>query len=86
VRTSLGAMALTAYMVLTLSGVNDTIAATFDVSLNATVWAGRIGLHVLPLIVCAIAHRTCLGLQRSDREVLEHGVETGIIRREPIGG
>jgi ubiquinol-cytochrome c reductase cytochrome b subunit len=86
VRTSLGVMALTAHMVLTLSSVNDTIAATFDVSLNATAWAGRIGLHVLPLIVYAIGYRTCLGSQRSDREVLEHGVETGIIRREPIGG
>jgi ubiquinol-cytochrome c reductase cytochrome b subunit len=32
-----------------------------------------------------IAYRWCIGLQRSDRAVLEHGVETGIIKRLPHG-
>ncbi|GGS55119.1 cytochrome bc1 complex cytochrome b subunit [Actinokineospora fastidiosa] len=86
VRTGLGAMALSAYLIMTLSSVNDTIALTFDVSLNATIWAGRIGLLVVPPIAYYVAYRVCLGLQRSDREVLEHGVETGIIRRLPEGG
>ena len=35
VRTSLGVMALTFYMVLFLSGGNDIIAKAFDISLNA---------------------------------------------------
>jgi ubiquinol-cytochrome c reductase cytochrome b subunit len=86
VRTSLGAMALSAYVIMTLSSVNDTIALTFDVSLNATIWAGRIGLLTVPPLAYFITYRICLGLQRSDREVLEHGVETGIIRREIAGG
>ena len=30
-------------------------------------------------------YRICLGLQRHDREVLEHGVETGIIQVMPTG-
>ncbi|MGX7825842.1 cytochrome bc1 complex cytochrome b subunit [Actinokineospora sp. 24-640] len=85
VRTALGAMALSTYMILTLSSVNDVIALFFNVSLNATVWAGRIGLLVVPPLAYYIAYRVCLGLQRSDREVLEHGVETGIIRRLPSG-
>ena len=86
VRTSIGAMGITTYLVLTLSSVNDTIAMAFDVSLNATIWAGRIGLLVLPPIAYYLTYRICLGLQRSDREVLAHGVETGIIRRLPAGG
>jgi ubiquinol-cytochrome c reductase cytochrome b subunit len=32
-----------------------------------------------------VAVRVCLGLQQHDREVLAHGVETGIIRRAPDG-
>ena len=44
VRTALGAMAVSFYAVLALSGSNDQIAFFFNVSLNATIWAGRIGL------------------------------------------
>jgi ubiquinol-cytochrome c reductase cytochrome b subunit len=32
-----------------------------------------------------ITYRICLGLQMHDREVLEHGIETGVIRRLPHG-
>jgi len=45
-RTGLGAMAVTFYLVLTLSGANDVIADKFHISLNATTWAGRIGLFL----------------------------------------
>ncbi|MEB3368416.1 cytochrome bc1 complex cytochrome b subunit [Saccharopolyspora mangrovi] len=85
VRTSLGAMALTFFMVLMISGTNDIIAFEFNISLNAMTWAGRIGLLVAPPIAYWITYRMCLGLQHSDREVLEHGVETGIIKRLPHG-
>ena len=46
-------------------------------------WMGRIGMVVLPPIIYFITYRWCVGLQRSDRAVLEHGVETGIIKRLP---
>jgi ubiquinol-cytochrome c reductase cytochrome b subunit len=85
VRTSLGAMAITYFMVALLSAANDVLAEKFDISLNATTWMGRIGLLILPPIAYAITYRLCLGLQRADREVLEHGVETGIIKRLPHG-
>ena len=85
VRTSLGAMAIAFYMVLVLSGTNDWIAYYFDISLNATTWAGRIGVLLVPPIVYWATYRLCIGLQRSDRAVLEHGVETGIIKRLPHG-
>jgi ubiquinol-cytochrome c reductase cytochrome b subunit len=85
VRTSLGVMSLTFYMVLFLSGGNDIIAKAFDISLNAMTIGGRIALLILPPIGYAFAYRICLGLQRHDREVLEHGVETGIIQVMPTG-
>jgi ubiquinol-cytochrome c reductase cytochrome b subunit len=85
VRTAIGAMAIAFYMVLTLAAMNDVIAFKFHISLNATTWIGRIGMVVLPAIVYYMTYRWCVGLQRSDRAVLEHGIETGIIKRLPHG-
>jgi ubiquinol-cytochrome c reductase cytochrome b subunit len=85
VRTAIGAMAIAFYMVLTLAAMNDIIAWKFHISLNATTWIARIGMVVLPAIVYYITYRWCVGLQRSDRAVLEHGIETGIIKRLPHG-
>ncbi|MBG9370494.1 cytochrome b [Corynebacterium diphtheriae] len=85
VRTSLGVMAIVFYFLLTLSGGNDLFAYHFEVSLNAMTWVGRIGLIVLPPLAYFITYRICLGLQRSDREVLEHGIETGVIKIMPNG-
>jgi ubiquinol-cytochrome c reductase cytochrome b subunit len=85
VRTALGAMACTFCGVLFISGGNDLIAKAFDISLNAMTWGGRIATLVLPPLAYVIVYRLCLGLQRHDREVLEHGVETGIIQRLPTG-
>jgi ubiquinol-cytochrome c reductase cytochrome b subunit len=85
VRTALGAMALTFYLMLMISGGNDVIAAKFDISLNAMTWIGRIGVIILPPIAYVLTYRICLGLQMHDREVLEHGIETGVIRRLPNG-
>ncbi|GAA2517779.1 ubiquinol-cytochrome c reductase cytochrome b subunit [Pilimelia columellifera] len=84
-RTALGAMAITFYMVLAISGGNDVVAETFEISLNAMTWAGRILLLLLPPLAYWAARRVCLGLQQHDREVLAHGVETGIIKRMPDG-
>ena len=85
VRMALGAMALTFYTVLLISGGNDIIANKFDISLNAMIWWGRISLILLPPVAYVATYLLCLGLQRHDREVLEHGVETGIIKRLPSG-
>src|SRR3954468_4071669 len=85
VRTSIGAMGLAFYLWLMLAGGNDVIADKFDISLNAMTWIGRIGVVVLPPLAYVITYRICLGLQMHDREVLEHGIETGVIRRLPSG-
>ena len=74
-----------------LPGADASPAATTssptssDISLNAMTWAGRIGLILLPPLAYYVTYRICLGLQQHDREVLAHGVETGIIRRLPDG-
>ena len=85
VRTSLGAMGLTFDVWLMVAGGNDVIADKFDISLNAMTWVGRIGVVILPPLVYVATYRICLGLQMHDREVLEHGIETGVIRRLPHG-
>lgn len=84
-RTAVGSAAIAFYIVLTFACMNDIIALKFHISLNATTWIGRIGMVVLPAIVYFVAYRWAVGLQRSDREVLEHGIETGIIKRLPHG-
>jgi ubiquinol-cytochrome c reductase cytochrome b subunit len=85
VRTAVGAMAISFYILLTFACMNDIIALKFHISLNATTWIGRIGMVVLPAIVYYITYRWAVGLQRSDRAVLEHGIETGILKRLPHG-
>jgi ubiquinol-cytochrome c reductase cytochrome b subunit len=85
VRTSIGAMAIAFYLVLTFACMNDIIALKFHISLNATTWIARIAMVILPPIVYYITYRWCVGLQRSDRAVLEHGIETGILKRLPHG-
>jgi ubiquinol-cytochrome c reductase cytochrome b subunit len=84
-RTGLGVMAIGFYVVLLISGGNDVVAEKLDISLNAMTWIGRIGILVVPPVAYYVAYRVCLGLQQHDREVLAHGVETGIIRRLPDG-
>jgi ubiquinol-cytochrome c reductase cytochrome b subunit len=84
-RTALGAMAVAFYLVLAASGANDVISDKFDISLNAMTWAGRFAILFAPPLAYYLTYRICLGLQQHDREVLAHGVETGIIKRLPDG-
>ncbi|MEY8577357.1 cytochrome bc complex cytochrome b subunit [Corynebacteriaceae bacterium 6-324] len=85
VRSGIGAMAITFFLLITMSGGNDHVAHFFQISLNAMTWVGRIGLLVLPPLAYWITYSICVGLQRSDREVLEHGIETGVIKQLPNG-
>ncbi|MGP5659365.1 cytochrome bc1 complex cytochrome b subunit [Corynebacterium falsenii] len=85
VRTAVGVMAIVFYVLLTISGGNDLIAYHFTISLNAMTWFGRIGLVLGPPIAYFITYHLCVALQRNDREVLEHGIETGTIRQLPSG-
>src|SRR5437764_13086807 len=46
VRTALGMMALTFYLILFIGGQNDILARSFDWSLQATSWALRVLLLI----------------------------------------
>jgi ubiquinol-cytochrome c reductase cytochrome b subunit len=84
-RTALGMSVITFYGVLWAEGANDVLADHLDIPLYWTTWAARVGIFVLPAIAYIATKRICLGLQRKDVHLLEHGVETGIIRQMPGG-
>jgi quinol-cytochrome oxidoreductase complex cytochrome b subunit len=85
VRMGIGVAGVTFYGVLWLAGGNDILAKTFEIPLFATTWIFRIAVIVGPILAFEIARRMALGLQRRERHMLEHGVETGIIKRLPNG-
>jgi ubiquinol-cytochrome c reductase cytochrome b subunit len=85
VRTGLGAMAITFYLLLLLSGGNDIIASQLHLSINDITNSLRLLVFVAPPIAFLIAKRMALGLQRKDREKVLHGRETGTIYRTETG-
>jgi ubiquinol-cytochrome c reductase cytochrome b subunit len=84
-RTAIGIGVITFYGILWAEGANDIIADHFDIPLYWTTWAARVGIFVGPVIAYIITKRICLGLQRKDNHLVEHGVETGNIRQLPGG-
>jgi ubiquinol-cytochrome c reductase cytochrome b subunit len=85
VRTALGAMSLSFYLLLVLNGGNDILAFTFNLSINTITRGTQVALFVVPPIVFVLTKRACLGLQRRERDRVLHGRETGIIKRLPNG-
>ncbi|HEY5880627.1 MAG TPA: cytochrome bc complex cytochrome b subunit [Nakamurella sp.] len=85
VRTALGVAFITFYLVNLINGANDLFAFKLDISLNVMTWVGRALSIIGPVIAYVVTYRLCLGLQHADRAVLEHGIETGILRRLPNG-
>jgi ubiquinol-cytochrome c reductase cytochrome b subunit len=85
VRTALGVAFMTFYIVNLINGANDLFAFKLDISLNVMTWLGRIFSIIGPVVAYVITYRLCLGLQHSDRAVLEHGIETGVLKRLPSG-
>ncbi|HEY3977384.1 MAG TPA: ubiquinol-cytochrome c reductase cytochrome b subunit [Streptosporangiaceae bacterium] len=84
-RTALGVAVITFWGVLWAEGANDIIADHFNVSLYLTTQIAQVAWLVAPILAYIITKRICLGLQRKDVHLLEHGVETGIIRQLPSG-
>ncbi|MFL1378558.1 MULTISPECIES: cytochrome bc1 complex cytochrome b subunit [unclassified Nocardiopsis] len=85
VRTAVGAAGITFYGILWLAGSNDILSETFSINLYLTTYIFRVLAIVGPILAFIIAKRICLGLQRRDRETLEHGYESGIIQQLPSG-
>src|SRR5215475_6925515 len=84
-RTAIGIATITFYGILWAEGANDLIADHLDIPLYWTTWIARVSMFVGPVVAYWLTKRICLGLQRKDYHLLEHGVETGIIRQLPGG-
>ena len=77
--------AVTFWGVLWLEGANDVLADQLQIPLFTLTWIARVAVFVAPAVAYWVTKRICLGLQRKDAHLLEHGVETGIIRQLPTG-
>ncbi|MHB1433228.1 MAG: cytochrome bc1 complex cytochrome b subunit [Streptosporangiaceae bacterium] len=84
-RTALGIAMVSFYGVLWLEGANDLLAVHLHVPLYTITEIAQVAVFVVPIVAYIITKRVCLGLQRKDLHLLEHGVETGIIRQMPSG-
>jgi ubiquinol-cytochrome c reductase cytochrome b subunit len=84
-RTAIGIAVITAYGILWAEGANDILAEHFDISLYLTTEIARVAVFVGPVLAYLITKRICLGLQIKDAHLIEHGVETGVIRQLPSG-
>jgi ubiquinol-cytochrome c reductase cytochrome b subunit len=86
IRTATGMATVAFYGVLWAEGANDVIADKLQIPLYTVTWISRVLVFVAPAVAFIATRRICLGLQRKDKELLEHGLETGIIRQLPDGG
>jgi len=84
-RTAIGMAGVTFYGIMWLEGANDIVARFLNISLYLTTEIARYAIFIGPVVAYWVTKRTCLGLQRKDVHLLEHGVETGIIRQLPDG-
>jgi ubiquinol-cytochrome c reductase cytochrome b subunit len=84
-RTALGIAGITFYGIFWAEGANDVIADHLDISLYLTTEFARYAIFIGPVVAYFVTKRICLGLQRKDLHMVEHGLETGIIRQLPSG-
>jgi ubiquinol-cytochrome c reductase cytochrome b subunit len=84
-RTAIGIAGITVYGIFWAEGANDVIADHLDISLYVTTEIARYAIFIGPVVAYFITKRICLGLQRKDLHMLQHGVETGIIYQRPSG-
>jgi len=84
-RTALGMAGVTFYGILWLKNANNVVARFLNISLYLTTEIARYAIFIGPVVAYWVTKRICLGLQRKDVHILEHGIETGIIRQLPNG-
>ncbi len=85
VRTGLGVMAISFYLILFFASGNDIMAIKLHLSINDLTRAFQVGLLVVPPLAFWVTKRICLSLQRHDRETVLHGRESGTIIRTAEG-
>jgi len=84
-RTAVGVAGMAFYAVLWAAASSDFVATQFHVSLESVTIVYQVLLLAGPVAAFVIARRVALALQRRDRELVLHGVETGRIVRMPGG-
>lgn len=84
-RTAIGAAGVTFYAALWAAASSDIIATHFKVTMEGVIHTLQAILILGPFIAYFLAKRTCLALQKKDREILLHGYESGRIVRLPGG-
>ncbi len=84
-RSGIGAAGVTFYAVLWAAASSDLIATHFRLSIEGVITGLQVLLIVGPIAAHMITKRTCLALQRKDREIALHGYESGRIVRLPGG-
>src|SRR5215472_188218 len=85
-RTGIAMAVITFWGILWAEGADDIIAGNLHLSLELITQIARIAVFIGPVAAYLVTKRVCLGLQRRDLDLLEHGVPTGIIRQLPSGG
>lgn len=84
-RTAIGAAGVWFYASLWAAASSDLMATHFMLAMEGVIHAIQASLIIGPFIVYFITKRICLGLQKKDREIALHGIETGRIVRLPGG-
>lgn len=84
-RTGVGVAGIIGYGTLLVAASSDLIATHFHVSLNDVAYWLRTLFIIGPLLGFFITQRVCLSLQRKDRELVLHGIESGQVVQLPHG-
>jgi ubiquinol-cytochrome c reductase cytochrome b subunit len=84
-RTAIGAAGVTFYAVLWAAASSDLIATHFGLTIEGVITSLQITLILGPIVAYLVTKRMCIGLQKKDREIALHGVESGRIVRLPGG-
>ena len=85
-RTALMVSLMTFYGLMWAAGGNDILAIKLHLSINQITYFMRGAVFIGPLIAFIITRRWCISLQRHDNDKLLHGLESGVIMRDPQGG
>ena len=84
-RTAIGAAGVVFYAVMWAAASSDLLATHFALSIEGVISTLQVLWVAAPIAAYIITKRTCLALQRKDREIALHGYESGRIVRLPGG-
>ncbi|HEY9498089.1 MAG TPA: ubiquinol-cytochrome c reductase cytochrome b subunit [Terrimesophilobacter sp.] len=84
-RTAIGAAGVTFYAVLWAAAGSDLFATHFHLTIEGVTHSLQALLILGPIVAYFVTKRSCLALQKKDREIALHGYESGRIVRLPGG-